>query len=59
MGVRKGTTEIARSHVILQEPVGEGAFGEVFKAQAYGIVNTSVTTVAVKVMKGLYVWGVL
>ncbi|XP_072049863.1 uncharacterized protein [Amphiura filiformis] len=48
---QQGSTEISRSHVIMQERIGEGAFGDVYKAQAYGVTSKPITTVAVKILK--------
>ena len=47
-----GKMEIIRSHVVLGEIIGEGAFGDVYKATAHGITKDPVTTVAVKILKG-------
>ena len=44
--------EFPRSRVIMHELVGEGAFGDVYKADAIGITNRPNTTVAVKILKG-------
>ncbi|XP_072049532.1 uncharacterized protein [Amphiura filiformis] len=51
LGHLQGTTEIARSHVRMGGLIGEGAFAEVYKAEAYGITKAAITTVAVKVFK--------
>ena len=52
LGHNAGKTEITRSHVILGEMIGEGAFGDVYKAKAIGITKEAFTTVAVKILKG-------
>lgn len=45
--------EIPREHIVFQEQLGEGAFGIVMKATAYGLNDKpSQCTVAVKMIKG-------
>lgn len=45
--------EIDRSLLVLSEILGEGAFGRVVKAEAFGLNNMPNTlTVAVKMLKG-------
>lgn len=45
--------EIDRSHLVLSDILGEGAFGRVLKAEAPGLNDSSNTaTVAVKMLKG-------
>lgn len=47
--------EFPREHLQLGKSLGEGAFGKVVKAEAYGILQTKVTTtVAVKMLKGMF-----
>ena len=48
--------EIPRENINLLEVIGEGAFGQVLKAEAFDItrLKTGVTIVAVKTLKGLY-----
>lgn len=45
--------EFSRENLILGQKLGEGAFGKVIKAEAYGILQTNVSTVvAIKMLKG-------
>lgn len=45
--------EFPRMYLQLGKSLGEGAFGKVVKAEAYGIITENVTsTVAVKMLKG-------
>lgn len=45
--------EFSRDRLNLGEGLGEGEFGKVLKAEAYGITDPEVwTTVAVKMLKG-------
>lgn len=46
--------EIERHDIFIQEPLGEGAFGKVMKAQAFGskVAAAGPVTVAVKMLKG-------
>ena len=52
VGCAAQEVEFPRSRVILHEHVGEGAFGDVYKADAIGITDRPITTVAVKILKG-------
>ena len=45
--------EFIRNSLTLGKPLGEGAFGQVVKGEAFGICNRKTsTTVAVKMLKG-------
>ena len=45
--------EIDRSHLVLSEILGEGAFGRVVRAEAIGLNGMpNMLTVAVKMLKG-------
>ena len=52
--VSDGKWEIDRSQINLEYQIGEGAFGRVMKAEAFGLPgHPSICTVAVKTLKGL------
>lgn len=44
--------EIPRNKVIIQEEIGKGAFGTVFKGKLYKLGSTGYTPVAVKLLRG-------
>lgn len=47
--------EIPREHLVLQDVIGEGAFGTVMKGTVYGLTGKpSQYTVAVKTLRGTY-----
>jgi hypothetical protein len=50
--------EIPREHIVLQETIGEGAFGLVMKATAYSLPGKpSQSTVAVKTLRGINIYN--
>lgn len=47
--------EFPRENLVLEETLGEGAFGKVVKAQALGVIQPGITSVvAVKMLKGYF-----
>ena len=50
--------EFPRTNLIFEKTLGEGQFGRVVSAQAFGINGTNgYTTVAVKMLKGIYIYN--
>lgn len=48
--------EFSRENLKLGQKLGQGAFGKVIEAEAYGILQINVsTTVAIKMLKGLMI----